>query len=172
MNAQQRTLLPAILLAVFCSFTTATYGAGADFNDDGNLDVLDLDALVAVISSGTTDLLFDLTDDQMVDRNDLNEWLSIGGNTNIGATYLVADSNLDGTVDEQDFDAWNTNRFSQLDKWSGGDFNADGWIDGRDFLLWNNIKHTSSSESIVGVPEPSGLILALLGLFALSRRRT
>ena len=45
-----------------------------DFNDDSNVDVLDIDALVEEIVDGTNDALFDVTGDGTVDKFDLSKF--------------------------------------------------------------------------------------------------
>ena len=80
--------------------------------------------------------------------------------------YLVADFNLDGVVDGQDFIQWNSNKFSSTGKWSMGDANADGVTDGQDFIEWNSNKFTSSN-GFSAVPEPAACLLALVALFLL-----
>ena len=134
-----------------------------DFDGDTYLAEFDVDALVSVIVGGSHAAVFDINGDDLVDDKDLALWL-------IKANSLVGDANLDGVVGGSDFNAWNANKFTSGAGWSGGDFNADGVTDGSDFNLWNQSKFTS----IVPVPEPSSLILALgltVGLFAVRRRR-
>ncbi|MEM8681426.1 MAG: multicopper oxidase domain-containing protein, partial [Planctomycetota bacterium] len=50
--------------------------ADGDFNDDGIFDCTDINALTSGIAAGTTDLLFDLTGDGVVDLADRDEWLA------------------------------------------------------------------------------------------------
>ena len=140
----------------------------ADFDDNGTLDTADVDALVAEIAGNTNNADFDLNGDTIVNGLDLTEWLAIAGATNLpsGNSYLLADANLDGLVDGQDFIAWNTNKFTALAQWSGGDFNADGIVDGQDFILWNTNKFQSALDASV-VPEPSGMALLLGTMLAL-----
>lgn len=56
----------------------------------------------------------------------------------------MADANLDGVVDGQDFVVWNANKFTPTGKWSQADWNADGVTDGQDFIIWNGNKFQSS----------------------------
>jgi hypothetical protein len=145
-----------------------------DFNSDGLLDCMDVDALVGEIAAGTDDPTFDLTGDNVVDLADRDAWLAEGGAVNLpsGNPYLLGDANLDGSVNGQDFLAWNSNKFTTLASWCSGDFNADGVINGQDYITWNSNKFTSSDE-VSAVPEPSAgvvAISALIGLVALRRR--
>lgn len=54
------------------------------------------------------------------------------GNLGTARVYLVADANLDGTVDDQNYQAGNLTRFSTAPAWR-----ADGFVDSRNLLLWN-----------------------------------
>ena len=146
----------------------------ADFNNDQLLDCLDVDALVAEISSGTNAPSFDLTGDSLVDQSDLSAWLADAGAANLpsGNPYLAGDANLDGNVDVPDFNSWNSNKFTANPAWCGGDFNADGVVDVADFNQWNGNKFTASAAANV-VPEPTSWLLILAGAVAwLVRRRT
>ena len=146
-----------------------------DFNNDGQLNCTDIDALVAEIAAGTNSSLFDLTGDGLVDIADLDEWRVQAGAANLpsGNPYLPGDANLDGAVDASDFNIWNSNRLSQTAAWCAGDFNADGFIDVSDFNVWNSHRLMSSAGAPAAVPEPASLWLALvaMGWLAAYRRR-
>lgn len=144
-----------------------TGGPACDFDGMNGCNIDDIDALVAESAAGTNDPAFDLTGDGLVDLNDITDpddgWLRQAGEENLGPgqSYLGADSTLDGTVDGQDFLAWNTNKFTDGALWSGGDWNADGTSDGPDFLIWNTLKFMSS-DGASAVPEPASAPLWLL----------
>ncbi len=129
-------------------FTITNTVVDGDFNDDGNYDLLDIDALVGEIAAATHNPSFDLTADGFVDLADRDAWLAEAGAINLpsGNPYLLADANLDGVVDGQDFIAWNLNKFTAVAAWSQGDFNADGVVDGQDFILWNTNKFMASNQ--------------------------
>jgi hypothetical protein len=146
-----------------------------DFNGDGNYDCGDVDSLVQDIASGINTSSFDLTGDGLVNGSDLTEWLTIAGATNLpsGNAYLIGDANLDGTVDGQDFIAWNNSKFTSIAAWCSGDFNADGAVDGQDFIAWNANKFQSADGlGSSAVPEPTGLALAALALGLIVARRS
>jgi glucose/arabinose dehydrogenase len=118
---------------------------GGDFNQDGQFNCDDIDALTAEIAGGGNDPLFDLTGDAIVDLLDRDAWLAIAATENgFSAPYLLGDANLDGFVDGIDFIIWNENKFTSAAAWCKGDFSADGFVDGLDFILWNNHKFQSS----------------------------
>lgn len=135
-----------------------------DFNNDAFYNCADVDALVADIAAGTNTLSFDLTDDGLVNGDDLSAWLLEAGRTNLpsGNAYQPADANLDGGVDGQDFIAWNQYKFTATAAFCSGDFNANGFVDGNDFIIWNDHKFTTSA-----VPEPSSACLLALSTLAL-----
>jgi hypothetical protein len=125
-----------------------------DFNDDGNWDILDLDALIQNIAVGPQDPgTYDLTGDAMVDLADRDAWLAEAGAMNLpsGMPYLLADSNLDGAVDGLDFTAWNANKFMTTGLWSRADFNADNFTDGLDFGIWNTNKFMTANSPDSGL---------------------
>jgi hypothetical protein len=111
-----------------------------DFDGDGDLDCQDVDALVAAIVAGTNDPHFDITNDGLVDREDLTEWTE-----DIYGT-LPGDANLDRVVDGSDFNLWNANKFTMGNGWCGSDFNADGFTDGQDFNIWNANKFQIAAD--------------------------
>ncbi|MEM8681612.1 MAG: PEP-CTERM sorting domain-containing protein, partial [Planctomycetota bacterium] len=133
----------------------------------------DINALVAAIAAGGNPAAFDLDGNGLVDGDDITAWLGAAGEANLGPglEFLPGDATLDGTVDGQDFLAWNDHKFTADAGWCGGDFNGDGTTDGGDFLLWNKHKFTSSDQ--FAVPEPTGPLLVVMGLLAfVSRRRS
>ena len=135
--------------------------SACDLDGDGACTITDIDMLVAAVVAGSTDPLYDLDGDDRVTTDDVDEWRAQAGQENLGATYLVADANLDGVVDGQDFIAWNNNKFTNQAAWSSGDWNVDGVVDGQDFIAWNNNKFQSADNSSV-VPEPQLAALAVL----------
>ena len=119
-----------------------------DFDDDNDYDCADVDALVAQIVSGTMNLGFDLTGDDVVDMADLTAWLMAAGEENLGPgrAFLGGDANLDGAVDRDDFIIWSNNKFTMAAAWCRADFNADGSVDGADLLIWNANKFQGKDQ--------------------------
>ena len=130
-----------------------------DFDDDGDYDCDDVNALVADIAAGNNSAGFDLTGDGSVNLDDRDAWLAEAGANNLvsGRPYLLGDANLDGDVDGSDFGAWNGNKFTSTAAWCAGDFDANGGIDGSDFGIWNGNKFTSANAT-AAVPEPERLV--------------
>ncbi len=125
--------------------------------------------LVAEIAAGTNDASFDLNGDASVDKADLAEWLSAAAQENgLSLPYLSGDADLSGTVNANDLNAMALNWQENVATWSGGDFTADGSVNSSDLnelgLNWQQSIPLAASQS---VPEPSGLLLLLVGgLFA------
>ncbi len=159
--------LPAVELAL--SITGVALPSG-DFVEDGQFDCLDINSLVAAIVGASADPSFDMNADGRIDFGDVDEWLAVAGAVELasGGSYLPGDANLDGTVDGEDFLAWNAHKFSNTAEWCHGDFNADGVIDGSDFLIWNANKFTSADSRLSAVPEPIGTPLGILAVMLLA----
>ncbi len=121
------------------SFTISfdTRNDPGDFNGDGQLDCDDVDSLTLEIANGTNDVAYDVTGDNLVNMDDLNEWV-----LNLKGT-LLGDANLDFVVDTSDFNIWNVNKFTATTGWCAGNFNGDGFVDASDFNIWNVNKFTS-----------------------------
>ncbi|MCA9263358.1 MAG: hypothetical protein KDA60_05895, partial [Planctomycetales bacterium] len=92
---------------VLFTFTASMWG---DFDDNGEYDCEDINALTSQIAIASADLSFDLDRDGGVSRLDLDAWLMLAGKHNYDQTggfpYLPADSNLDGRVDDLHLNAW------------------------------------------------------------------
>lgn len=146
-----------------------------DFDGDGACNIEDLNAMLSAgpLAQGIPAVghrVFDLNGDDQINNDDVDLWLGIAAQENGFATsYRRGDANLDGTVDGQDFIAWNAAKFSSSLGWDDADFNADGIVDGQDFIVWNQNKFTSSNS--ISVPEPSAFVLWLLGGWIQVRRR-
>ncbi len=144
----------------------------ADFDRNGLLDCVDVDALVAELAAGGSNLTFDMNGDGTLNNDDLSRWLQAAGAVNLpsGNPYLGGDATLDGVVDGSDFIVWNSNKFTSVAAWCSGDFNADGVVDGSDFIAWNGNKFTSS-DSVSAVPEPRTFVLLMCCVAGLWLRR-
>ena len=153
--------------------TFGTTSAVGDFDGDGLLTGVDIDALCGTIATGTNDVAFDITGDGLVDSADCDEWLVIAGAANLpsGNPYIRGDANLDGSVDASDFNIWNSSKFTNNSNYTSGDFNCDGFVDTSDFNVWNSVKFTSSDTNVVPEPENLPIVLLLGGVLAIRRGR-
>lgn len=140
-----------------------------DFNGDGLLDAADIDALSAVVRAGTNDLSYDVNNDQVVDQADRAVWVA-----DLSKTY-VGDANLDGSFDSTDFVSVfvaGLYETGQAAGWGAGDWDGDGLFDSSDFVAaFVDGGYEAGPRQVLAVPEPSSVVLLLLGLVAFASRR-
>ncbi len=141
-----------LIVATF-SLGSLVFGQTGDFNGDGQYDCQDIDALSFAVADGLHPPQFDLTGDGQVLRSDITAWLTEAGNINVGAPYLMGDTDLSGGVDASDFGgAWDANRFTSGNGWCHADMNADQIVDVSDALIiLANIFQDSGTVPGVGV---------------------
>ena len=159
--------------AAFRYFEASPLLAG-DFSGNGVLDVADLDSIVGEIGVRTNNGVFDLNGDADVNQADVTQWLSDAAVHNgFNEAYLAGDSNLDGSVNATDLNNLGLNWRQNVALWSGGDFMADGSVNAADLnelaLNWQHSIPMALTAS-APVPEPSALLLTVVGL-ALAWRR-
>jgi hypothetical protein len=118
--------------------TVSFSGISGDFNNDGTVNARDIDSLYDAIAGDRQVTYLDLDASGIIDQADVTFLVQ----NILGTRY--GDANLDGTVDAQDFSAWNSHKFVDQGKsWSQGDFNGDGRTDASDFNHWNANKFQS-----------------------------
>lgn len=76
-------------------------------------------------------------------------------------TFLPADFDLDGDVDDADLSIWET----AFGVNALGDANGDGHSDGSDFLAWQQ-QFTGALGAVSAVPEPTTALLLLTGMMS------
>jgi hypothetical protein len=131
---------------------------GDDSLPDDLVDVADIDALLGAVRGNSSDLLFDLNNDELIGAGDVSTLFGI-----LGTQY--GDANLDGVVNAADLTTWQAN-YGSVGGWAKGDFDGSGKVDGRDFLIWQ--RHAGFGGSLVAVnavPEPSSILLAVSFVF-------
>lgn len=134
-------------------------GVAGDFNNDGILDVADLDVLTEQIRSGSIDTTFDLDGNGEVSEADRATWVTDLKRISFG------DANLDGKVDRADLNVLGVNwQSTTAQSWSDGDFNGDGKVNAPDLNFvganWQNGDDTAAAA----VPEPTHRLPLLLCL--------
>lgn len=147
-----------------------------DFTRDGMRTVEDLDELSAALRRGESNLRFDLNGDEQVTIDDRGYWIESLANTYPG------DADLDGEFTSTDlitvFQAGEyEDALAGNSTWSDGDFDGDGDFLSSDLVLAfaSGAYEQGPRSATMAVPEPSAVVLALLGtLLVLSRptRRT
>jgi hypothetical protein len=143
-----------------------------DFNADSTLDVVDIDLLTAEVLAATNTVAFDLNDDQIVDNVDRTIWVN-----DLRRTYL-GDANLDsefGSGDLVQVLAAGKYETRAMAGWAEGDWNGDGWFDTGDLIsaFAGGGYELGPRAAVVAVPEPSAVLLMVLGIGTLTvaRRR-
>jgi hypothetical protein len=120
-----------------------------DLDNDAQVTAADIDVLTSALRQGNIASIFDLNHDGIVSTDDLTFLVRDVLHTEFG------DANLDGEIDAEDFDAWQSNRFANNTGWQSGDFNGDGLTDVRDFNLWNRYRFATPSAALAHRPESS-----------------
>ncbi|MCA9169462.1 MAG: hypothetical protein KDB23_17440 [Planctomycetales bacterium] len=144
-----------------------------DFSGNGVLDVNDLALLFD--ATWNNNLHFDLTNDDVVDLDDIAFWVR-----DIKQTYF-GDVDLDGEFNSADLvNVFQTGEYEDdvvgNSIWLTGDWNADGEFTTSDLVIAfqdGGYEH-GPRTAVTFVPEPSGVLLggiSLLGIFASARRR-
>jgi hypothetical protein len=143
-----------------------TVGGTLDFNSDGIVDTIDLNALAASVVAGDNPPQLDLNNDGLVNDADLEQWLAGAATFNgFAEPYRRGDANLDGTVNASDLNnlalRWQSSEL--VEPWTNGDFTADGVVNAAD-LNELGLNWQSMIAAAAAVPEPGGLSLLVVGL--------
>ena len=154
------------------TFRLSTYRG--DFNADWTLTVDDVDLLMTAIRTGESVPLMDLKTDDLVDTNDLHEWVKVEKKTWFG------DANLDGEFNSIDFvHVFQSGKYETgiTATWGEGDWNADGLFGSGDLTkaFQDGGYEKGPVPAAAAVPEPNALSLigvALAGLALLARRNS
>ena len=92
----------------------------------------------------------------------------------LSKTY-VGDANLDGSFDSTDFVSVfvaGLYETGQAAGWGAGDWDGDGLFDSSDFVAaFVDGGYEAGPRQVLAVPEPSSVVLLLLGLVAFASRR-
>jgi hypothetical protein len=105
-----------------------------DFDDNGQVDLTDINLLLAQLASGAPATRFDLTGDGQVNANDRDAMVRDILRTSYG------DANLDGIFDSRDFISvfqrgGYEDGIARNSLWDSGDWNGDGEFDSADLLF-------------------------------------
>ncbi len=166
------TLLPARPHGIL-QFSQGSVDPG-DVNGDGVCDALDIDAVAKAVREEQTDPVYDVDVDGDVDLADHQYMVEVLHDTFFG------DSNLDFEFNTSDLVAVFTQGQYEDDEalnslWATGDWNGDGDFNTSDFVkafTSGGYEKGRRSDMVAAVPEPSAVLLLIIGLVCfVSRRR-
>ncbi len=141
----------------------------ADINDDGVLNVADVDLLSLIIQRSGTEAVADLSIDGKVDHTDLGLWIHDHRKSYFG------DANLDGQFSSQDLTlVFQAGEYEDLIEdnsgWADGDWSADAEFTSSDLVLaFQDGGYEKGPRAAEKVPEPGGVLWALGGFVVLAR---
>ena len=143
-------------------------GILGDYNDNGQLDAGDLDLQAAAIAAN--DLAYDLNNDGATNYADRQVWVK-----DLKSTW-IGDANLDGVFDSGDFVvAFTAGKYETGDAagWADGDFDGNMLFDSADFVasFIDGGYEAGPVAAVAAVPEPSSVLLILVGLLGVLRIR-
>jgi hypothetical protein len=147
-------------------------GVKGDFNNNGSLDLPDVNDLTTQIVGGTNPTQYDLNADAKVDSADLTVWIKDLRKTWIG------DADLNGEFNSGDFvQVFQAGKY-ELDTdagWDQGDWTGDRRFNSGDFVAAfqdGGYEKGPVPQAAMGVPEPlSGVMLGIGSLLVLAARR-
>ncbi len=153
-------------------FIEPTLTLPGDFDEDGDLDVDDIDLLNAELKSGNVNPAFDVNGDGEVNKSDLVFFVEDESRLNT----WVGDANLDGEFNSGDLvDVFVAGLYEtgMAAGWQEGDWNGDGVFDSGDFVDafvsgGYELGPRGQPEGEM-VPEPSLKLLLICGLLAACR---
>jgi hypothetical protein len=152
-------------------------GNPSDFNNDGTVDVADVNLLLAEVRAGTNTPQFDRTGDGLVNQDDI--LLVVTGPDELN-TY-IGDANLDGAFDSGDLvtvfiPGQYEDNVPGNSTWETGDWNGDGDFGTGDltfaFQQGGFELGPRAAQQGVAIPEPSAIGLLAVGIAAIAFRRT
>ncbi len=153
----------------------ATEFAQGDFNENGVLDVRDLDILSRELREATAEPGYDLDGDGIVGQLDRNYWVE-----NLKQTWF-GDTDLDGQFTSDDLTmVFQSGRYEDgIDgnaTWSSGDWNGDGDFDSGDLVVafTDGGFEQGPRPAMNAVPESTSfaiLMATLIGVATVSRTR-
>jgi hypothetical protein len=155
------------LLAVM-QFTFAPPSGDYDLN--GVLDALDIDALSVAVRTAPNDLAFDLSPDRLVDAADREAWVRTFRKTWFGDADLNEEFNSGDLVQVLAAGSYEVDVDSG---WASGDFNGDGRTGSDDLIVaLADGGYEIGPRPAAAVPEPTaGTLLGLGILLAVGRCR-
>lgn len=138
-----------------------------DLNQNGFLDIADIDLLTMETANGAYRRDWDFNEDWEINGLDIEIWIE-----DIFGT-LYGDVDLDGLFNSSDLIAVLSKGKYGSDRhavWSDGDFTGDGWVDSSDFIIaLAKGGYEATATEAKAIPEPSGVVLLMIGCICLWR---
>ena len=147
--------------------TWRSTSAPGDFDGDGSLTTLDIDALSRAIRADEWETKYDLDSDLRLTVQDRKIWVATSKQTWFG------DGNLDGLFDSEDLIAAFASGLYEDDAsgnatWSTGDWNGDGFFRSDDLIAaFGDGGYAQGQRVASAVPEPGAIPFTLIIAFAL-----
>ena len=151
-----------------------TQGGGilGDFNDDQVLNADDIDLLTSAVAANDQDRRFDVNLDGAVSAADRDTWVN-----ELKQTYF-GDANLDDEFNSNDIVVVLTageyeDALPGNSTWATGDWNGDTEFTSSDLVtaLTGGGYEMGPRQAVAAVPEPTSLVLLLIGLLPFWRRQ-
>jgi hypothetical protein len=144
----------------------------SDFDLDGAFGIGDIDLLSAQIQAATGNLAFDVDGNGSLDVEDLNSFVTGASTMN----SYIGDSNGDGVFNSDDLvTVFVAGKYESGTSatWAAGDWNANGLFDSDDLVaaFVGGGYELGAKAATSAVPEPSSIMLLVLGMVGLARLR-
>jgi len=153
-------------------FEGTAISLAGDLDQDGQLSAADIDLLSAAVRQGSTDRVFDLDANGLVQNEDRVFWVEQLKRTCFG------DANLDGLFDTTDFvSVFQAGQYEDAlagnSRWSTGDWNGDADFNSSDFItaFQAGCYERGTRAAVASVPEPAFAAGWLVAALLLAARR-
>ena len=145
-------------------------GIPGDVNSDGAVNNVDMDELSEAVTGGDSDSRFDVNSDGAVNNADRVFWIDSINNSYFG------DANLDGEFNSSDLvTVFSAGKYEtgEAAGWAEGDWDGDMTFSSGDLVtaFQSGGYEQGPRAAVAAVPEPSSVVLLLIGLVAFLRRR-
>ena len=140
-------------------------GDPCDFDGNGTLDILDIDALRQAVADSSNDSRFDIDGNGAIETADIVAFVESPEKIN----SYIGDSNMDGEFSTSDFvTIFQAGQFEDNipnnSTWGTGDWNGDGEFSSGDLVLaFQRGGFEEGPRTAQAVPEPSSLVLIVIG---------